>query len=93
MAYTITIPEDWLILHGTVWIVEYDKNTSSDKAYAAFPNRVIGFTPTGFHYRYDPSCPVYSRSFSEIGKTVFKTESECNKAVKELNKNIKRRIE
>ncbi len=81
MAYTITVPVDWLRVGEKVWVIEPSYRTQMDED-LPFRNTVKGFSKDGFFYQHQLDMPVYFAKFSEVGKTVFQTEAEASEALK-----------
>lgn len=91
MAYTITIPADWLYSGARVFIIE-DEDTTGNPPHV-YPNTVLSFTLHGFYHRYSYDTPVYFKPFDEIGGTVFETKQQAEAALKRYMRNRKEKKE
>lgn len=84
MAYTINVPVDWIYPGGFVYIIEPASRTGYEGPHS-FRNWIKGFSTKGFYYQNDNNMPVYHANFSEIGKTVFMTKDDADRALKEMS--------
>lgn len=83
MAYAIEVPVDWLYVGNRIYIIEPNYRTGVGQDWV-FGNTVKSFDKNGFFYRNCSTTPVYYTDFSEIGKTVFETKEEAEKALKKM---------
>lgn len=88
MAYTINVPVDWLYPGAKIWTTAIVTRTGFDGPPAVFKQYgwVHGFTISGFYYHYRDLGRLYHAKFSDIGKSVFETEEDAERALKEETK-------